>query len=29
MTFVKGLVCRECGAAYDKAPVHVCELSAQ
>ncbi|MBM2810251.1 MAG: threonine synthase [Chloroflexi bacterium] len=26
MQFVKGLVCRECGEAYDLAPIHVCEL---
>ncbi|MEA2641007.1 MAG: threonine synthase [Chloroflexota bacterium] len=26
MGFVKGLVCRECGAAYDLTPLHVCEL---
>jgi threonine synthase len=25
-TFVTGLVCRECGRSYDKAPVHVCEF---
>jgi threonine synthase len=25
MTFVKGLACRECGRAYDKIAVHVCE----
>jgi threonine synthase len=23
---VKGLKCRECGHAYDKAPIHVCEM---
>ena len=23
---MKGLVCRECGALYDLAPLHVCEL---
>lgn len=26
MSLVKGLKCRECGQAYDNAPVHVCEL---
>jgi len=26
MSFVKGLKCRECGRAYEKAPVHVCEF---
>jgi threonine synthase len=26
MGFVKGLKCRECGRAYEKAPVHVCEF---
>lgn len=25
MSYVKGLVCRECGATYDLAPLHVCE----
>jgi len=25
-SFVRGLKCRECGAHYDKAPVHVCEM---
>src|SRR5688572_30234982 len=25
-TFVKALVCRECGHEYPKEPVHVCEL---
>lgn len=25
MAFIKGLVCKECGAAYDLAPLHVCE----
>lgn len=26
MSLVKGLKCRECGQAYENAPVHVCEL---
>ena len=26
MGYVKGLVCKECGEAYDLTPVHVCEL---
>jgi threonine synthase len=25
-SFVEGLRCRECGNAYDKAPIHVCEF---
>ena len=25
MSFVKGLVCKECGKGYDKLPIHVCE----
>ncbi|HEY3118078.1 MAG TPA: threonine synthase [Chloroflexota bacterium] len=25
MGFIKGLVCRECGATYDLSPLHVCE----
>ena len=26
MSYLKGLKCRECGSAYEHAPVHVCEL---
>jgi threonine synthase len=26
VSFVEGLRCRECGNAYDKAPIHVCEF---
>ena len=25
MSYVSGLGCRECGKAYDKAAIHVCE----
>ncbi len=25
MSYVKGLICRECGKEYPKAPIHVCE----
>ena len=25
-SYVEGLRCRECGTAYDKAPIHVCEI---
>ena len=25
MSFVKGLVCKECGKGYEKLPIHVCE----
>ena len=25
-SYVEGLRCRECGQAYDKAPIHVCEM---
>ena len=26
MSFVRGLQCRECGEAYPRKPIHICEI---